>query len=137
MHFREQGRSLQLIRTTYDPEKRRGVQTVVAKLPQYTYSVPGEVRALLTDDEAQQLNDYLAAVQAGRNQQSQAYHLRQLAEDIGKATEALKAGGTPPDPDALWASMAELGKALRKAGHPKPVKARQPAAVPAGQARLV
>lgn len=124
MHFREQGRSLQLIRTTYDPSKRRGVQAVVAKLPLYCYTIPADVRPLLTEEETQQLTDYLAAVEAGRKQQNQAYQLQKLADDIAAATEALKSGKAPSNAEALWSAMAELGKALRKAGHPKPVKAR-------------
>ncbi len=136
MHFREQGKSLQLVRTTYNSEKGRGEQTVVAKLPQYTYTIPEDVRQLLTADEVAQLTDYLAALEAGRRQQANAYHLRKLAEDMAMAADALKAGSTPADADALWTAIADLGKALKKAGHPKPVKARNPAPVPAGQAAL-
>lgn len=136
MHFREQGKSLQLIRTVYNPEKGRGEQSVVAKLPQYRYTIPENVRQLLTADEVAQLTDYLAALEAGRRQQSNAFHLRQLAADMAKASEALKDGSMPANADALWSAMADLGKALKKAGYPKPVKARKPAQVPSEQAAL-
>lgn len=136
MHFREQGKSLQLVRTTYNSAKGRGEQTVVAKLPQYTYAIPDDVRQLLTAEEVAQLTDYLAALESGRKKQNQAYHLTTLVEDIAKATEALRAGVVPKDPDALWAAIADLSKALRKGGHPKPVKARAAATVPAGQTSL-
>lgn len=136
MHFREQGKSLQLVRTTYNPEKKRGEQVVVAKLPQYTYTIPEDVRLLLTAEEFAQLTDYLAALADGRNRQNQAFHLRTLVDAMKEATAALKVGVSPRDADALWTSIADLSKALRKAGHPKPVKARNPAPVPAGQAAL-
>lgn len=136
MHFREQGKSLQLVRTTYNPEKRRGEQAVVAKLPQYTYIIPEDVRQLLTVEEVHQLTDYLAALEAGRKRQSQAYHLTTLVEDMGKATEALKGGTTLKDADTLWNAISDLSKALRKAGHPKPVKASKSPQVPAGQIDL-
>lgn len=135
MHFREQGKSLQLVRTTYNPAKGRGEQTVVAKLPQYTYTIPDDVRQLLTADEVAQLTDYLAALEAGRRQQANAYHLRKLTEDMTMAVEALKAGSTPSDADAIWTAMADMAKALKKAGYPKP-KARNSATGPAGQTSL-
>lgn len=138
MHYREQGRTLQFIRTVYDPEKRRGVQQVVGKIPQYTYVIPDEVLPLLTPEEVLQTNDYLAVLKAAREERHHAYTLSQAVESIGKVTSALKTGHAPKDQaqaDAIWEAMAELGRALKKAGHKRPVAEKKPA-VPAGQKAL-
>lgn len=124
MHFREQGRSLQLIRTSYDASKGRGIQTVIGKLPQFSYVIPAEIEKLLTAEEMRQLADYLAALEAGRKDQGLSFKLRGVAEDIAAAAAAVLAGHAPKDADAIWAAMAEMGKALKKAGHPRPVKAK-------------
>lgn len=124
MHFREQGKSLQLIRTAYDAERGRGVQMVIGRIPQYTYEIPHEIAPLLTPEETSQLTDYLAAVQAARTKLSQANSLNYLVStEMKKAAQALTDGIPPKTPDELWLRMEELGKALRKAGHPRPAKA--------------
>lgn len=124
MHFREQGRSLQLVRTKYDAERRRGVQTVVGRMPLYTYEIPQEILPLLEPEEVAQLRDYLAAVKSGRDAENLSRSLRLVVGDLETATKALESGQMPKDPDAIWAAIAELSKALKKAGYPKPVKAR-------------
>lgn len=124
MHFREQGKSLQLIRTTYDAERGRGVQTVVGRIPQYTYEIPHEIAPLLTPEETSQLNDYLSAVKAARYKLELANSLNYIAaSQMKKATEALVDGIPPKSADELWSAMEDLAKALRKAGHPRPAKA--------------
>lgn len=136
MHFREQGRSLQLVRTKYDPERHRGVQTVIAKMPLYTYEIPHEVLPLLEPVEAAQLRDYLAAVKAGRDTQQLSAGLTLAVNHLATATRALESGLPPKDADALWVAMAELGKALKAAGHPRPVRPRKAPTTPAGQTAL-
>lgn len=121
MHFREQGRVLQLIRTTYDPVKRRGVQTVVGNMPQYSYVIPGSLDELLTLEERSQLADYLNALKIGREDQSHIYHLRDASTRIAAVTAALQAGVKTDQAVAIWSAITDLSKALKKAGYPKPV----------------
>lgn len=127
MHFREQGKSLQLVRTTYESEKGRGVQKVVARLPRFSYTVPENVKALLTQDELVQLTDYLATLESGRKTETRNLYLRTLETAVVSATEALQAGCKPSNPAALWDAIAGLTKALKKSGHPRTLKTQPPA----------
>lgn len=123
MHFREQGKSLQLVRTTYESEKGRGVQKVVARLPRFSYTVPENVKALLTQDELVQLSDYLKALQAQREQDSHTLYARSGHAFVRSVREAIESKAALDDPEKLWAEIALLTKALRKAGYPRPKKA--------------
>ncbi|RQW19574.1 hypothetical protein EHS17_15290 [Rhodobacteraceae bacterium CH30] len=136
MHFREQGRVLQMVRTTYDKAKGRGVQKVVAKMPLYCYEIPADVASELLSDELEQLRDYLAAVKAGRDHQDQELSLMVAAKRIDSITAAVNAGHEVRNADAIWSSMAELGKALKAAGHPKPVKPKKAPQALEGQTAL-
>ena len=121
MHFREQGKVLQLIRTTYDPVRKRGVQSVIGKMPRFTYAVPLEVSVLLTMEEKTQLADYLNALKAGREDESKASSLLICSRTIAAAASALTLGIKPKDADAIWSALADLSKALKKGGYRKPV----------------
>lgn len=129
MHFREQGRVLQLIRTTYDPAKRRGVQSVVGNMPQYSYVIPSTLDALLTLEERSQLADYLNALKTGREDQSHIFHLRDASTRLNAVTAALQAGVKTDQAAVIWTAIADLSKALKKAGYPKPVVPKKQAPV--------
>lgn len=122
MHVRQQGSVLVLIRTTYDPVRKRGVQTTVARIPAHTRpdGVPSEVLSQLNLDESAQLRDYLTARADGERQERQKTYLNTLSFSIKEAVTALEAGLQPKDAGAVWEAIATLQKALKKAGHPKP-----------------
>lgn len=126
MHVRQQGSNLVLIRTTYDAERKRGVQSTIARIPAYTRpdGVPSEVRSQLTVEESGQLDDYLKARADGERFESQKRSLATVATFMGQAAEALADGVTPKNPDAVWEAMSALQKALKKAGYLKPTRAK-------------
>ena len=130
MHIRQQGSNLALIRTTYDAERRRGVQTTVGRIPANTRpdGVPHELRAQLTDEESNQLDDYLKARADGERLESQKTSLNTVTFFLSQAAAALEAGIEPKDPAAVWDALAAFQKALKKAGHPKPSRADKEAA---------
>lgn len=127
MHVRQQGSNLVLIRTTYDAERKRGVQSTIARIPAHTRpdGVPSEVRSQLTVEESCQLDDYLNARATGERLESQKMSLTTVATFMSQATEALAAGVMPKNPDAVWQAMAALQKALKRAGYPKPTRAAE------------
>lgn len=125
MHIRQQGSVLVLIRTTYDPVRKRGVQTTVARIPAHTRpdGVPSEVLSQLNLDESGQLRDYLAARADGERQEQLKVNLRAVQLVMRNAVEALEEGLKPKDAGEVWEAMTALQKALKKAGHPKPTRA--------------
>lgn len=129
MHIRQQGSNLALIRTTYDAERRRGVQTTVGRIPANTRpdGVPHELRAQLTDEESNQLDDYLKARADGERLESQKTSLNTVTFFLSQAAAALDAGIEPKDPAAIWDAMAAFQKALKKSGHTKPTRAGETA----------
>ena len=131
MHIRQQGSSLALIRITYDAERKRGVQSTIARVPTTVTSidrVPAEVLAQMTPGEHDQLRDFLTAREEGQRFENQKTALATVAIFMRRAAEALDAGVELKDPSAVWEAMTALQKALKKAGHPKPSRADKEAA---------
>lgn len=124
MHVRQQGSVLVLIRTTYDAERKRGVQSTLGRIPAYTHpdNVPEEVLSQLNAEEKLQLRDYLVARADGELKERQKTSLRSVGFWIREAVTALEAGLQPTDPAAVWEAIGELQKALKKSGHPKPTR---------------
>ncbi|MCP3713133.1 hypothetical protein M3I54_40705 [Paraburkholderia sp. CNPSo 3274] len=130
MHFREQGKVLQLIRTIYDPTVGRGRQSVVAKIPKHTYELPVDIEALLTPEERIQATDYLVTLKAGREKTTNSNTVDYGYVRIERIVTALQAGAKPSEPNTerLWAVIGRLQRALTKAGCARPKKAAKPAA---------
>lgn len=124
MHFREQGRSLQLIRTTYQADKGRGSQQVVARIPLHTYELPADVEALLTAEELAQTRDYLATIKTVRSEREHMLTLAYGHTSIERILAALQAGVRPTETDAakLRDAMKRLDRALTKTGFPRKPK---------------
>ena len=122
MHIRQQGSNLVLVRTTYDPARKRGVQTTIGRIPAHTTtdSVPAEVRGQLTLEEAGQLDDYLRARAEGVRLESQKRSVSTIAGLLRSTTDAVNAGVKPTNSDSIWEAMSELQKSLKRAGFPKP-----------------
>lgn len=128
MQFRVQARKLQCIRSTYDPAAKRSHQRVVLSLARWTDKLPSDDTLKdLTDEERQELADWIAA-RAAENAEASARSVIYSGErPLLNLVAALQAGKTV-EPDVatrLWEGMGALAKALRKAGHPKPRKTPQ------------
>lgn len=72
MHFRTRRNVIQLIRTTYDADKKRGVNTVVGTVPLNQPDLPSELAQQLTPQEAAAFGAWV---------QTQ-WHLRQLRHEL-------------------------------------------------------
>jgi hypothetical protein len=124
MYIRETDKAIQLIRTNYDPARKRGVQTVVAKLETYATTLSPETCTLLTLEEQAQVADWLKA----RASSKQSTETRQRLDYAHHSLAALVAAvpGLAEHPDAdqvatrIWEGMAALQSALRKSGHRRP-----------------
>jgi hypothetical protein len=61
MHFRIRNKAIQLIRTTYDPVRKRGIATVVGSVPRRSPELPENVAAALTADEISEYETFQAS----------------------------------------------------------------------------
>lgn len=131
MQIRIQGRRIQCIRSEYDPSIKRCRQRVVAFLPSWASSIKDgdtSVLSALTDDERQELIQWLGERQERQETISRGYRARTIAKTLQDLTEDIKSGAWEVTQDyaaALWKELNEVGKALRKAGHPKPTRPRK------------
>ena len=139
MQFREQGKKIQCIRSTYDPATKRSHQKVIAAFDRWADKLPSVEVADLTDTERQELAAWFEARQSVKAERMNQYRVMSAASTLVQLAESIKATGaamTDKEAALTWSALAEVAKALRKAGHSKP-KRERPASVVAGQADLL
>lgn len=131
MQIREQGKKVQLIRSPYDPEKKRCVQKLAHSFPRsYSYSsadldkyLSAEQIADLSDEEKQELTTWLTersdknlADSRKSSIELAAHFADQLTDNISSDVVAL----TEKQAVRIWDAMDKLAKAMKKAGYKKP-----------------
>lgn len=139
MQFREQGKKIQCIRSTYDPASKRSYQKVVASFNRWADSLPSDELKGLTEAERAELVEWFDARRAKAQASRQQWKVNDAPRTLADLAESIRAVDTLTAAHAakIWAGLADVGKALRKAGHPKPKRERPaPAALP-GQADLL
>ena len=139
MQFREQGKKIQCIRSTYDPTIKRSHQKVVAAFGRWADKLPSDELADLTDAERQELAAWFEARQSVKSERMNQYRVMGASSTLVQLAESIKATGaamTDKEAALTWSALTEVAKSLRKAGHPKP-KRERPASVVAGQADLL
>jgi hypothetical protein len=139
VQFREQGKKIQCIRSTYDPASKRSHQKVVAAFDRWADKLPSSGLEGLTDAERQELAAWFDARQSAKAERMNQYRASVGGQTLAELADAIRAAGTLTDDQAaaVWRGLADVAKALRKAGHPKPKRGRAaPVALP-GQADLL
>jgi len=119
-----QGKTVSLLRYVYDPNKQRSRQVVIGTVDRWTTELPPELEAILTDAEREEFADWMTERQQQLVEDTQRYHLLRAAEHMGWAAKALIAEVEPIRPERIWEALDVLAKALEKAGHPRPARAR-------------
>jgi hypothetical protein len=139
MQFREQGKKIQCIRSTYDPATKRSHQKVVAAFDRWADKLPSSGLDGLSEAEHAALVEWFAARQAKAQAARCQYRLFDAPRTLADLVESIRAADTLTADHAakIWAGMGELAKALRKAGHPKPKRERVAPSAPPGQADLL
>jgi hypothetical protein len=125
MRIKEKGQRLQLLRTEYVPEIKRGRDIMIGSLSKYAGSVPDDVRELLTADELEKLETYLTQRREASTVMMQGFALDTLPSKLREAMEGLKSAdkvaAMKPDHIAeIWACLDAMRTAMRKAGLSKP-----------------
>jgi hypothetical protein len=139
MQFREQGKKIQCIRSSYDPAAKRSHQKVVAAFDRYADKMPSADVADLTEEERQELAAWFGQRQASRAASMSQYRARSGGQTLDDLAQAISAAEslTAEQAAAVWHGLADVAKALRKAGHPKPKRERPAPVVLSGQADLL
>ena len=138
MQFKEQGGKVQvLLYTGFDEARNAPIVRIVGSFDKYTYKPsPG-----LLDKLSLEQRDELDAESNRRRQAALAlnrqHYINSLAANIRGACDSLdnNAALTPQQSDEIWDAMADLVRAMREAGYPRPSRDRKPGAE-AGQGSL-
>ena len=138
MQFKEQGGKVQvLLYTGFDEARNAPIVRIVGSFDKYTYKPsPG-----LLDKLSLEQRDELDAECNRRRQAALAlnrqHYINSLAANIRGACDSLdnNAALTPQQSDEIWDAMADLVRAMREAGYPRPSRDRRPGAE-AGQCSL-
>jgi len=138
VQFKEQGGKVQvLLYTGFDEARNAPIVRIVGSFDKYTYKPsPG-----LLDKLSLEQRDELDAECNRRRQAALAlnrqHYINSLAANIRGACDSLdnNAALTPQQSDEIWDAMADLVRAMREAGYPRPSRDRRPGAE-AGQGSL-
>ena len=138
MQFKEQGGKVQvLLYTGFDEARNAPIVRIVGSFDKYTYKPsPG-----LLDKLSLEQRDELDAECNRRRQAALAlnrqHYINSLAANIRGACDSLdnNAALTPQQSDEIWDARADLVRAMREAGYPRPSRDRRPGAE-AGQGSL-
>nr|WP_217344100.1 hypothetical protein [Noviherbaspirillum sp. L7-7A]MBV0878211.1 hypothetical protein [Noviherbaspirillum sp. L7-7A] len=138
MQFKEQGGKVQvLLYTGFDEARNAPIVRIVGSFDKYTYKPsPG-----LLDKLSLEQRDELDAECNRRRQAALAlnrqHYINSLAANIRGACDSLdnNAALTAQQSDEIWDAMADLVRAMREAGYPRPSRDRKPGAE-AGQGSL-
>lgn len=125
MQFRVQARKLQFIRSVYNKETKRCDQKLVGSMSAGSDKMPPDDQLeMLTDKERQELAAYLKN-KAEKNLAAVAsISAEHIGENLIFATHGILAGEPLSEQQvrAIWDGLAQLTKALKTAGYPKPAK---------------
>lgn len=139
MQFRERRRVIQVIRTTYDPELKRGRSEVVGKIDKAAPTVTDKLQKTCTPEELAEIGAYLASRHESQRTEAVRAGAETLPDEMRKAAEyfrthqGVRAMEFAAEIRAAW---DELKAAMRKAGFSKDkvkqrgAKAAQPVAQP-------
>lgn len=125
MQFRERRRVIQVIRTTYDPELKRGRSEVVGKIDRAAPALSDKLQKNCTPDEFAEVQAWLEARAADQRQAAVRAGAETLPAQMRAAAEYFRSHGGDSGEAASFAAEIrdawdELRMALRKAGLHKP-----------------
>lgn len=126
MQIRTQGKQVQLIRSPYDPIKKRCTQKVIATFPVYeNYDslnlhdhLSAEHINLLSADEVVAVTTWLTTRVAKADAFSRERSIREAGANICKTADAISSDGIDFEgAQKIYLALDMLKKALKKAGH--------------------
>jgi methylphosphotriester-DNA--protein-cysteine methyltransferase len=139
MQFREQGKKIQCIRSTYDSVNKRSHQKVVATFDRSVEKVPYAELATLSNVEHEELATWFEARQLLKAERMNELRVMSAASTLAQLAASIDVTGaamTDSQAAATWRALNDVMKALRRTGHPKPKRERAAVVAP-GQADLL
>jgi hypothetical protein len=139
MQFREQGKKIQCIRSTYDPLSKRSRQNLVLTCDRNVDKLPSMDATILTEAERKEFENWFKERQEAKAERLNQYRVMSAAATLIELAQSIKATGaamTDSEAAATWSALSDVAKSLRKVGHPKPKRERSAVVVP-GQADLL
>lgn len=129
MQFKRKGNKINVLAYRgYDREKRRAVVKMVGSMSAHTYTPSENLLENLTDDEREELQKYIEDARQESDRQARRYAVDAIPSRLADAAEAITAGEVEPSEAwaaEVWAAMTTLGRALRRAGLPRPRRPRR------------
>lgn len=112
MHFRMRSNVVQLIRTTYDADSKRGKNEVVGTVQRRNMTLTDQVAAKLTEEEKQEFNSFAAAYHNTIALQAKvyAYQIGDITQQAIAAAEAAEG----PDQEMMVANLTAAAMEIRK-----------------------
>lgn len=121
------GRTIQVYRSVYVPEKKRSKQLLLLTFPAYCDQIPENVLKKvkpdrkLTDNELKEVQAWLDKRKTDREESGLKYSVSDLPRAINLATEGLtKYGITNEQAQIVYNSIDRITKAIRKIGFTRP-----------------
>lgn len=111
MHIRQRNKVIQLIRTVYDNESKKGRAVLVGHMAVKNPELSADLKSQLTDDEKKQVVAWLASRNAQTNL-AREYAARTLTEQLAQARAWFKTQGTSADAKALAQDVASSANKL-------------------------
>lgn len=131
MQFKKVGGKIQVLAYRgYNTEKKRAIIKLLGSMSAYTFTPTDGLLDSMTVEEREELQSYIQTERQAVEKKSRHDAAKPAALRINMAADAIRAGDFEPDEAwaaKVWSAMDELGKALRRAGHPKPKKMPQKA----------
>lgn len=138
MQFREaKGRIQVLAYAGYDKEKRRSVVQLLGSMDKYTLEPTDQLLERMTAKQKEELQEYIKKETQARDTDRLQSAARYVDSTIQRATDSLTQEVFVPDEAwaaRVYAAIDELAKAMRKAGHPRPKKAKAKKTAPTAPA---
>ncbi len=112
MHFRIRENAIQLIRTTYDADSKKGKSQSLGTVPRRTMTLSEPTAAKLTPEETAEFEIFVQNYRNSIALQSKAYGY-QLCDIVRQAIDAAKTA-EGADRDAILSNLALAGQDIRR-----------------------
>lgn len=123
MQFREQGKKIQCIRSIYDHANKRNYQKVVATFFRWESELSLDDLTVLTEAERREFTAWFYVREAEKAERLTHENVKCAVSNLVHLKDAIMTKGAEMADDeagAIWSALADVAKALRKVGHPKP-----------------
>jgi len=114
MHFRTRNKTIQVIRTTYDADSKKGKNEIVARMPAANPRINDDMIDSLSSSELQEVEQWLEG-RARLDSMQNELAAKTLNEAINKAAKWFAATSNKEEAQTVYAGINQAMRGLRKA----------------------